>query len=153
MNRKNVVELVGLTAIVASLVFLAIEIRQSNQIGRLEAMQAMGAEWGTIGIELASSDRLTELTTQVFSGAIPTDFEAADNTAIALVLLSLDHQWEMRYNQLQLDVLESGDFSYPMSTNRLFSSKYHRAMWPRIRPEFSEEFAVFWEQRFKLTEN
>ena len=150
---KDLLEGVGVIAIVASLVFLAIEVRQSNEIGRLDAMQAMGADWSTVGIEMASSDHLPGLLAEVYAGGMPEDFSEEDNVRISMVLHGLDHNWEMRYNQLALDVLESGDFSYPMPTNLLLSSRYHRAIWTRLRPGFSEEFAVFWERRFRLAED
>ncbi len=55
---KDYLEGAGLVAIVASLIFVAIEVRQSNQIGRLEAMQSMASAWSSVGIELASNENL-----------------------------------------------------------------------------------------------
>ena len=149
---KDYLEGAGLVAIVASLFFVAIEVRQSNQIGRIEAMQSMASAWSSVGIELASNENLAALLAKVDSGAVKANFDAVENRQLLNVLRGLDHHWEMRFNQLNLGVLDSGDYSFPRPHNPLFASAYHHEIWPKIRPGFSEEFAEFWEQRFGLVE-
>ena len=152
MRWKDYLEGAGLVAIVASLIFVAIEVRQSNQIGRLEAMQSMASAWSTVGLELASNENLAALLAKTDSGAVRRDFDAVENRQLFNVLHGLDHHWEMRFNQLKLDVLASGDYSFPAPQGLTFASAYHKEIWPRIRPGLSEEFAVFWERRFGLLE-
>ena len=147
---KDVLEGVGLVAIVASLIFVAIEVRQSNQIGRIEAMESMATAWSSVGLELAGNENLAALLSRTDSGAIPNDFDAVENRQLFNVLHGLDHHWEMRFNQLKLGVLVSADYSYPGSRSSTYASAYHKEIWPRIRPGLSEEFAEFWEQRFGL---
>ena len=147
---KDVLEFVGAVAIVASLVFVAKELRLSNQIGRLEAMQSMASDWASVGLQLATDEDLAVLLARTYEGAVPDDFDPAQNVQLRNVLYGLDHHWEMRFNQMQLGVLEPEDYSYPSPENLLYSSEYHREMWPSIRREFSEEFATFWEKRFEL---
>ena len=149
---KNLLEGTGLVAIVASLIFVAIELRQSNQIGRLEAMQSMASAWSTVGLELASNENLAALLAKTDSGAVRKDFDVVENRQLFNLLHGLDHHWEMRLKHLNLGVLEPADYSFPKSTNLTFSSAYHKELWPRIRPGLSEEFAAFWEQRFGLVE-
>jgi hypothetical protein len=152
MRWKDVLEGVGLVAIVASLIFVAIEVRQSNQIGRIEAMESMATAWSSVGLELAGNENLAALLSRTDSGAIPNDFDAVENRQLFNVLHGLDHHWEMRFNQLKLGVLASADYSYPGPRSSTFSSAYHKEIWPRIRPGLSEEYAVFWEQRFGLVD-
>jgi len=147
---KDLLEIVGAVAIVASLVFVAKELRLSNQIGRLEAMQSMASDWASVGLQLATDEELAALLARIYEGAVPDDFGPAENVQIRNVFYGLDHHWEMRFNQMKLGVLESEDYSYPTPENILYSSEYHRDMWPGIRPEFSEDFATFWERRFQL---
>ncbi len=149
---RDYLEGVGLVAIVASLIFVAIELRQSNQIGRLEAMHSMAEAWSSVGIELASNENLATLFAKTDSGAGRKDFDAVENRQLFNILHGLDHHWEMRFNQLKLGVLASADYSYPGPRSSTFSSPYHKEIWPRIRPGLSEEFAVFWERRFGLVD-
>jgi hypothetical protein len=152
MRWKDFLEGVGLVAIVASLIFLAIEVRQSNQIGRLEAMQSMASAWSSVGLELASNENLAALLAKTDSGAVLKDFDAVENRQLFNVFHGLDHHWEMRFKQINLGVLESADYSFPAPQGLTFASAYHKEIWPRIRPALSEEFAVFWEHRFGLVE-
>ncbi len=152
MRWKDFLEGVGLVAIVVSLIFVAIELRQSNQIGRLEAMQSMASDWISVGLELAGNENLTALLVKTDSGAVRKDFDAVENRQLFSVLHGLDHHWEMRFNQLNLGVLESTDYSFPGPQTGPYASAYHKDIWPGIRPGLSEEFAVFWERRFGLVE-
>ena len=146
---KDVLEGFGFLAIVASLVFVAVEVRQSNQIGRLEAMQSMASDWSSVGLELAGNENLATLLAKVDGGALPTDFDETENRQLMNVLHGLDHHWEMRFNQMKLGVLEPEDYSFPAGSS-MFGSEYHKAIWPRIRVGLSEEFAVFWERQHEL---
>ena len=169
-NKRTLLEGVGLLAVIASLIFVALEVRQANQIGRLEALQSMATDWMSFGIEVATSETLPGLLADVYAGAVSADFDEADNVRIGELLLGQDHHWEMRFNQTKLGVLEPEDYSFPGTgfffsepanletvlgapvgdRNAFYGSPYHREMWPSIRSGFSEDFAAFWEQRFEL---
>lgn len=150
-NWRDIAELIGIGAIVASLVFVAIQVRQSNQIGRLEAMQSMASDWATVGLGIAGNESLAALLAKASDGAVRKDFDATENLQLFSALHGLDHHWEMRFNQLNLGVLELKDYSFPgPPQTSIFASNYHKDIWPGIRPGLSEEFAVFWEQRFGL---
>ena len=129
------------------------ELRLSNRIGRLEAMQSMASDWATVGIEIAGNENLAALLAKADGGAVRNDFDAIENRRLFSVLHGLDHHWEMRFNQINLGVLEMRDYSFPgPPQTSIFASAYHKDIWPGIRPGLSEEFAVFWEQRFGLVE-
>ena len=56
LERKDLLEGIGMLAIVSSLIFVTMELRQANSIGRLEAMKSMAESWNTFGVELATSE-------------------------------------------------------------------------------------------------
>jgi len=147
---KNAFEAIGILALIASLLFVAMELKQSNQLGRLAALESMASEWNSVNIQFAANDVLAELLTRVSAGAVSADFTEIENTRLANVFGGLDHHWELRYKQLQLGVLEPHDFSFPRLGNTLFDSNYHRELWSSRRPGYSDEFAAYWEQRFNL---
>ena len=153
MNRetwKNSLEGIGIGAIIASLLFVAMELRQSNQLGRLEALESMASEWNSTGLALADSDVLPSLLVKLNAGEDPSGFNDIENHRIKNVLFGLDHHWELRHRQLQLGVLEPDDYSFPRIGNGMYDSNYHRAIWPELRDSLSDDFAVFWEERFNL---
>lgn len=157
MNKsrwKDTAEIVGIAAIFASLVFVGLELRQSNQLARLAALESMASEWNSVNIQFASDDVIAELLAKVTNeGAVPSDFSSSDNSRLQNIFSGLDHHWELRLKQLELGVLKPDDYSIPRVGNPLFDSDYHRAIWPEYRRGFSDEFAKFWEERFKLVPN
>ena len=52
LEKKDLLEGIGMLAIVSSRIFVAMELRQANSIGRLEAMNSMAKSWNTFGVEL-----------------------------------------------------------------------------------------------------
>lgn len=131
--------------------FLAYELRQSNQLGRLEAMQTIGDAWLFTGWEIGGNKEMAALLAEVVEGAVRSDFDSGENYQIFSVLWAVDHSWQMRYNQLQLGILDPDDYSFPDRTNPFYNSDYHREIWPAIRADFKKEFADFWEKRFELS--
>ncbi|MDH3615929.1 MAG: hypothetical protein OEQ90_05585 [Gammaproteobacteria bacterium] len=151
INKLAWTELVAALGVISSLIFVGYEVRQSNSLGRLQAQQSMADAWSTVNLTLASNHELAALLARMHGGELKADFAPGEAHSLYLVLHGLDHTWEMYYTQTQIGVLEEGDISFPPPNNRTFSAAFHRELWPEIRGGFNEEFAVFWEQRFKLT--
>ena len=82
-NKPALLEGIGLAGVVASLIFVAMEVRQANQIGRLEALQSMATDWMSFGLEVATSETLPGLLARVYQGAVMADFDDAENVRIA----------------------------------------------------------------------
>jgi hypothetical protein len=93
---------------------------------------------------------MASLLARVAEGAVQCDFDPAQNYQAFSIFYAADNNWAMRFNQLQLGILNPEDYSYPGPTNQTYNSEYHREVWPRFRSEFSDEFASFWERRFDL---
>ncbi len=144
-------ELVAATGIIASLIFVGYQIRQSNALGRLQAQQSMAETWSTVNLAVATDHVLADLMARMHAGGLGADFARGEVVSCYQVLRGLDHTWEMYYMQTRLSVLEKGDISFPQPNNRTFGAPFHRELWPSIRAGFNEDFAVFWEQRFSLT--
>ena len=151
-NKISWVEIVAALGVVASLVFVGFELRQSNQLARIQAQQSMGEAWSTVNLTMATDHELMVLMARMASGEIEADFEPGEIYSLYLVLHGLDHTWEMYFKQMQSGVLQKGDISFPPPNNRTFRSSFHRELWPNIRAGFDEGFAVFWEQRFGLVD-
>ena len=155
MNMKKFAwtELLAATGVIASLVFVGMQIQQSNALGRLQAQQAMGEAWSTVNLTMATNPELASLLARMYDGELEADFTPGEAQSLYLVLHGLDHTWEMYYLQSRSGVLEEGDISFPPPNNRTFGAAFHRELWPNIRAGFSEDFAVFWEQRFGLVDD
>lgn len=146
----NLVEVIGTLAIIVSLVFVAYELRQSNRLGRLEAMQSLADGWLSSGLEISGNNELASLLARISSGATQSEFDEAENYQAMSFMYMADHFWQLRFNQLKLGLLKAEDYSFPNPTNLTYNSNFHREVWPAIRKDFNEKFAEFWEQRFDL---
>ena len=153
MNKFSWAEMVAATGVIASLVFVGMQIQQSNALGRLQAQQAMGEQWSNVNLTMATSPELASLVARVREGELADEFTSGEQYSLYLVLHGLDHTWEMYFLQSRSGVLENGDLSFPSPGNKLFGAAFHREMWPSIRGSFGEELAAFWEQRFGLSDN
>jgi hypothetical protein len=155
MSKKSFdwTELVAATSVIASLIYVGYEIRQSNALGRQQAQQSMAEAWSTVNLAVATDHVLADLLARMQAGELRADFTPGEAVSLYQVLHGLDHTWEMYYKQTQMGVLEEGDISFPPPNNPVFGSPYHGELWPSIRAGFGEDFAVFWEQRFGLTDH
>lgn len=155
MSKKSFdwTDLVAATGVIASLIFVGYEIRQSNALGRQQAQQSMAEAWSTVNLAVATDHVLADLLARMQAGQLRADFTPGEAVSLYQVLHGLDHTWEMYYKQTQMGVLEEGDISFPPPNNPLFGSPYHGELWPSIRAGFGEDFAIFWEQRFGLTDH
>jgi hypothetical protein len=147
----NLVEIVGAVAIVVSLVFVAYELRQANRLGRLEAMQSLADAWLSSGLEISGNRELALVLEKISHGATEGDFDGAESYQAMSFMYAADHNWQLRFSQLELGVLKAEDYSFPHPANATYNSNSHREIWPTIRKDFSEKFAAFWEQRFELS--
>ncbi len=155
MSKKSFdwTDLVAATGVIASLIFVGYEIRQSNALGRQQAQQSMAEAWSTVNLAVATDHVLADLLARMQAGQLRADFTPGEAVSLYQVLHGLDHTWEMYYKQTQMGVLEEGDISFPPPNNPVFGSPYHGELWPSIRAGFGEDFAIFWEQRFGLTDH
>ena len=107
MKGKAVRETLGFVAVVASLVFVGLEVRQSNQWARQEALQSIIDNWMGLHVPWALDERFSTLADRINSGAMEADFDGADRHSLAIMFLGVNHMWELRYKQLQVGVLFS----------------------------------------------
>lgn len=61
MSRQAVREVVGFVGVMASLLFVGLEIRQNNAIARAQTRQALTSEYREFWMALALDDRLDEV--------------------------------------------------------------------------------------------
>ena len=150
-DSRTAFEVLGVIGVITSLVFVGYQLKQTNEIARIEAQTAMGTVWQEANLAVATDERLSALIARVqFEDARMTDFRPEERLALAWTYVGLDHFWEQTFKQLQVGVLEEGDISFLPGDDLFFSSDFHRDLWPSIRSGFSDEFARFWEERFDL---
>ena len=142
-QRKNIFEAVGLVAIVASLIFLGLEIRQSNVQARAAAYQAIGIATAAAFDSLAHDREFLILAQKAADAMDKADWGqyAAKMTVFArlgeTVLLQVEQ------GLLPPDAMER--LGYRGWTG-IFEDPKGACTWPLIRPGVSSSFREFVEE-------
>jgi len=149
-QRKNIFEAVGLVAIVASLIFLGLEIRQSNVQAKATAFQAIGiatAQWH-YGID----DRVNRLLTEASYPEAIERWTLADWERYRRVQLAGGRILETLLLQVEqglLDVDALNSLGYTLEENPLVNTPAYWCIWPEIRDFHGDSVRSLVEQAFQ----
>ncbi len=143
-QRKNIFEAVGLVAIVASLIFLGLEIRQSNVQARAAAYQAIG-----IAIAAAFDNEAHDRPFSILRQKEADDMDATDWQQFAAKMTGMARLGETVLLQVEQgllppDALERLGFRGWMEIFEVEDPKV-ACIWPLIRPGVSSSFREFVE--------
>ena len=149
MNTRNfsIAETVAAIGVIASLLFVGYEIRQGNLVARNEVLMSTASGWAQGTLEIAGSERISSLMARSYTESL-SDFSGPERMAFGNLMLGLIKSREVGFRQLKLGISHPDDVLFPPTDNLYFTSKMQHELWQSIRGYFSEDFAVFWEQRF-----
>ncbi len=149
-QRKNIFEAVGLVAIVASLIFLGLEIRQSNVQAKAAAFQAIGiatAQWHS-----NINDRVNRLITEANYPEAIERWTLADWERYQRVQLSGARLLETLLLQVEqglLDVDALNSLGYTLEEHPVVNTPAYRCIWPDIRDFVGDSLRSVVEQSFQ----
>ena len=141
-------EVVAAASIVASLLFVAYEIRQNTKAATASSIQASAALTAEVFLALAQDRELGGLVLKAMTGALSSDFDSAENFHLQVLIGAGLKQTESRFRQAQLGVV-SGDEWFG-ANNPIYNSPYLREVWPSIRAAQAPDFAEWFEERYGL---
>jgi hypothetical protein len=141
---KDSLELVGIAAIVVSLVFVGYELRQSTAIARSDAYSSFSAQFLDLATSAALDERMSGLISQVNQGAMPGDFEPEDQVSIRMYQAATVRVWEGFFRSVQAGVL-SEDALEAAASGMLVSNNYFRTTWAATKHMYTSDFVVFFE--------
>ena len=104
-NWKDSLELVGIAAIVVSLVFVGYELRQSTAIARSDAYSSFSSQFFELASNAALDKRMSGLISQVNQGALPGDFKPDERVSIRMYQSAAVRVWEGLFRSVQAGVL------------------------------------------------
>jgi len=137
-------ELVGLVAVVATLVFVGMEIRQNTRAVRSATTQAIADQSMELTLSMATDEHLPKLVSDmIFNGITQRDLEPEDDMRLRLVVNAGLRRQENLYLQVQNDVLPASALNNVGF--QFYQNAYVRELWERIRDTFDEGFASYWD--------
>ena len=151
MSGKDIRDSVGLLLVVASMVFVGMEIRQNTTATKAAAIQAMSAQTAEYLTAWTTDEYMPDLLFRVSEGGLPEDFTESENHRILLAYLTALRAYESRFLQVQLGILDEDMFEVMAGNGRFYRRPWLKAAWgPRIESTLSSEFAAFYKERFAI---
>lgn len=144
LSKKEIVELIGAAGIVASLVFVGIEINQSTSLARLEAQRAYSTSIAEYLSEWAAPDRATVIAKLVADSSPEELSEIERIQAIAYFSGELNLIYGL-YESVNEGLLSEDNLAFIEKGNRLYSTQFFMTIWPALKLNFDEEFARYFE--------
>ncbi len=141
-QRKNIFEAVGLVAIVASLIFLGLEIRQSNVQARAAAYQAIGIAIAAAYDSKAHDRQFVVLNQKSLDAMDKADWGQFLAKMTGIARLGETVLLQVEQGLLPPDALDRLGF---IGWKKIFEDRKTACIWPLIRPEVSSSFREFVE--------
>ena len=143
-KMRALAEALGIVALVASLGFVGMEIRQNTIAVRSATTQAISDQALELTLAMATDEHLPRLVyAMTQSGVTEADLETEDYMRLRLVVVGGLRRQENLYLQVQSGVLDEaalGNVSFGF-----YRTAFGRALWAEQRSVFDSDFAAYWD--------
>jgi hypothetical protein len=147
-SKQKWIELLGAAGVVASLIFVGLEVRQNTAAVRGATYQAIAdsslqqVQWW------ASNEALLQHEVRIDAGALPADFSAEENLVIRASIVMTIRRIENVFVQVREGLVEKDAVLRFRPSNDYFQSLYFREFWASWRLETEPKFREFFEREF-----
>ena len=149
MGLKELIEMLGICAVVASLIFVGIEIQQNSAVARLEARQTIQNQNLDISLAIASNAELSEaisLMTLVATNQMEAqELDSVDTVRLYFTTYSVLLNMQTAYDSVQEGILSES--SLDGLGAGFLNNDFGRAIWPQLRGQLNDDFANWVESR------
>ena len=143
----TVAEIVGAAGVIASLIYLAIQIRQSTKVTRAETTKDLYLASRTAILEIAANDGLAKIWTEI------REFESEDIARRYAFYQSFFRLYELQFNLAGQGLLDKDIAQSYMLIIRMFAgTKYFPDYWQKARGEFNDSFALYVDEQIEIVE-
>ena len=143
---REIGEAVALIGVVASLVFVGLELRENRIAARASAYQELGVAVASDWMARASDRELNDLVRVAASGD-PGSWAGLSESDIYLLrsyTLSSIRLFETAYLQVEQNLLDE-DAMERLGWKNFLESTFFKRMWPEVRPMVSPAFTQYLE--------
>jgi len=138
----TVAELVSAGGVIASLIYLAVQIRQSNKVARAETTKDLYLASRTAILEIAANDQLTKVWKDI------RNFESEDTARRYAFYQSFFRLYELQHNLARQDLLDKDIAqSYRLIIRMFAKTNYFPGYWQVARGEFNDAFAAYVDEQ------
>lgn len=145
---STIAEVVGAGGVIASLVYLAVQIRQSTKVSRAEMTKDLYLASRTAIMDIASNESLAKISAEI------RQFESTDLMRRNMFYQSFFRLYELQYNLKRQNLLDDDIArSYALIIQMWAKTIYFEDYWARHRGEFNEAFAGYVDKQITLAES
>ena len=150
VSSKSLVEALSAIGIVGSLVFVGLQVRQTNSMARAEAFRAMADTYATMALSFGEDEDMAAVFSQAMDGRLSAaEMSESQSFRVATFFTAFLKFHESVYLQVQEGVLDSTALQLldsPLATNAFVTQN-----WIGFREHLSDDFASFYEARYGLS--
>jgi hypothetical protein len=139
---KDVIEGMGVLSIVASLIFVAFEIRQNTDAVRSSAIQDISRLSYDATVLSIEKDEIREARLAVCRG----DLDESQRFLLQLFYAALMRIQMNRFYQLQLGILDEQMILSLGGKGGAYRNPYFAEIWPVLKVDFTEDFQAYIER-------
>ena len=142
--KRNTLELVGFVSVIASLIFVGMEIRQNTTAVRGATNQAISDQATELYLAIATDRNLASLTVKLYAGVSRKDFDPIDDMQLFLTVMTGLRRVENIFLQLEDNILDERAFDRIGLS--FYRSNYSREIWEANKQFFDRKFVPFFEK-------
>ena len=140
-------ELAGAAVVGFTVIYLARQVRLSNQMSKAEAWRSFVGKLVDINASQSSDPVFRRAIARALQGATREDLEEDERMAIGLWYASQLVVTEQAHREVLLGILPEEVLDNSLS-NVLYQVPYFESVWPVVRPGRSRDFASWIDQRY-----
>jgi len=149
MKKKEIIEILGLVAIIGSLIFVGIEIRQNSLAVRGATHQSISEQVTKLYMHVATNERLSKLVSQMLPNDTSNDdlrnkLNAADQISLDFTVLTGLRRIENIYLQKSDGILS--DKAFERIGLEFYQTPFARETWEEYKTGFDKAFIKFFEK-------
>ena len=141
-------EFIAAVATVATLFYLAVQIRASNRLARAEASRAPNSDLNTINSRFATDPGFQSALRKVLGGTRRSELAPEERILVDLYLVSLTNIQDQLLREVRAGILDSDALDF--GGKGQFSTPYYRDSWPLYAGHLSSTFVSAFEARYEL---
>lgn len=141
----TIAEIIGAGGVIASLLYLAVQIRQSTKVARAETTKDLYLASRDAILQIASNDELAKIWTNI------RDFESEDIARLYAFYQSFFRLYELQYHLSEQDLLDEDIAqSYTLIIRMFARTDFFSEYWNKARGEFNEKFATYVDRQIEF---
>ena len=142
-------QMIAAAAVVATLVFLAFQVRTSNRLARAEAYRSSNSELNAINATFGVGAVFQGAMRKVITNAERSQLDEAERMKMDLYMVSLTNIFEQLSREVREGVLDAS-YADRFPASAQFKSAFYRSSWPLYRQYLSAGLVADFEKKHNL---